>query len=61
MLSLRYFGKVSSSNDLFIMFEITGAVCKEACFSNLAEIWSHPVAFFGFTVFIILSTSSFVV
>ena len=57
----RIFGKVPSSNALFIMFEITGAIWKEACFSNLAEIWSHPVAFFGFSVFRILSTSSLVV
>ena len=34
---------------LFIMFEITGAICKEACFSNFAGIWTHPVAFFGFS------------
>ena len=41
----RIFGKVPSSNALFIMFEITGAIWKEACFSNLAGIWSHPVVF----------------
>ena len=40
-----------SSKALFIMFEITGAICKEALFSNLAGIWSHPVAFFGLSVF----------
>ena len=34
LLSLGYFGKVPSSNALFIMFEITGAIWKEVCFSN---------------------------
>ena len=34
----RIFGKVPSSNALFIMFEITGTIWKEACFSNLAGI-----------------------
>ena len=47
----KLFGKVPSSKALFIMIEITGAICKEPCLSNLAGIWSHPVAFFGFSVF----------
>ena len=42
------FGNVPSFNVFLIIFYlITGDICKEACFSNSAGIWSHPVALFG--------------
>ena len=37
----KLFGKVPSSKALFIMFEITGAICKEACFSKFWLEFGH--------------------